>query len=86
MDGNVVAKEDGGMIFAQRCANPSEAEYASVEALFLCEFPQRCFLRAFAFLNVTFGQSPTALVTALPLLYEENSTVCNNPCCNSEVT
>lgn len=78
VDVDLVTKEHGGSVRAKRRSDPNQANQLAFKAGFFSEFTEGGVFGAFVGINVSFRQSPTALMPSFSFLNEEYAPVLNN--------
>jgi hypothetical protein len=71
-DVDIVAQEDGGLVFPEGCSDAGQTHHFAHVPSFFGELPQCGRFRTFSLINSAFGKSPPAFVGSACLLDEEN--------------
>jgi len=82
---NVVAQEDGRLVFSERRTNAGETHDSSLKTGFFHQFPERSLLGAFPVVNMAFGKPPLRGVGAFGFLDQKDSVAVYHSCGNAQI-
>ena len=85
VDVDVVAQEDGRLVFSERRANAGETHDSSLKTGFFHQFPERSLLGAFPVVNIAFRKTPLGGVRTFGFLNEKNSVAVHHSCGNAQI-
>ena len=82
---DIVAQEDGRLVFSERSTNAGETHDSSLKTGFFHQFSERSLLGAFPVVNMAFGKTPLGGVRTFGFLNEKNSVVVYHSCGNAQI-
>ena len=82
---DIVAQENGRLVFSERCAHAGETHDPSLQTGFFHQFPERSLLGALPVVNVALGKTPLGCVRTFGFLNEKNSVAVHHSCGNAQI-